>query len=249
MRKIFAYILKLKFAPSLSSFLFDYETWARLYVLKKYLKNVDPEKNKKIIDVGAGTGRLELALKRTDIHLYDHNAESIEYARKYFPNTTVGTGTKINFDDNSFDYAISIHTLEHIPEDERENFLMELIRISKYGVYLHFPEGNYTELLCKNYLNALEKNGKEPNHWTVEHLEMGLPKKETVEKMLSKQKKIIFSYKYIRNYKIENFYLTTLRTGKYRLLNFLLSPPFAILSFVLMNSKPTIELVVIGNTK
>ena len=249
MKIFFCYIFELRFAPNLSSFLFNYETWARIRALKKFLKKVDPEEKKKIIDVGGGSGRLELAIKRTDIHIYDHNSDSIKIASKYFPNTTVGSGTKINFDDNSFDYAISVHALEHIPENERELFLMELIRISKDGVYLNFPEGEYAELVCENYLKALECNGKEPNKWTVEHLEMGLPQKEIIESILTKQNKFHFSFKHIKNYKAENFYWTKVNASNKLLGKYLVSPFVSLYRHLFMYKKPTAELVVYGMKK
>ena len=246
MKKKIRYIFELRFAPNLSSFLFNFETWARIRPLKRFLNHVDPKEEKRIIDVGAGTGRLEKALNRKDIFIYDNNEHSIIQASSYFPNTKTGSGSKIDYKDNSFDWAISIHTLEHISNRERPDFLLELIRISGEGVFLNFPEGENARLLCINFLKALEKNDLEPNKWTLEHLEMGLPKIEELFDVLSKQSKFIFKHKYIRNYKIENIYWEKVRASNNILIKYFLSPFLSIWSYFLYYKKPTIELLLLG---
>lgn len=157
MKKILRYILELSFFPNLSLFLFYNETWLRLRPIKKFLKIIDPEKNKRIIDIGGGTGRLEMQIGRMDITIYDQDEKSIKIAKNNFKNAIIGTGTNITLNDNSFDWVISVHTLEHIPKRNRKHFILEMIRISKEGVYMNFPEGKYAEKLCKNFISALEK--------------------------------------------------------------------------------------------
>ncbi|HAF30843.1 MAG TPA: hypothetical protein DCG75_17525 [Bacteroidales bacterium] len=239
------YILEFRFLPNVSMFLFNNETWLRLLPLKRFFQFVDP--NKRIIDIGAGIGSLELALNRTDIFIYDIDRVSIDIAKQNFKNTVVGTGSKINFEDDAFDWAISIHTLEHIPKNEREQFILEMIRISKEGVFLNFPEGKYAEVLCKNFLNTLEKNGLPPNKWTLEHLELGLPTVEEVNSILKKQNKFLFKYKLIRNYKAENIYWTRMRTSNSILFKYFTSPLFALYKYANINRKPTIEMILVGS--
>ena len=208
---------------------------------------IDPEKKKRIIDIGGGTGRLELALKRTDVYIYDTNNESINIAKQYFENAIIGTGTMIEFEDNLFDWAISVHTLEHIPKNDRKKFILEMIRISKEGIFLNFPEGGFAKKVCINFLDRLNKNGKEPNKWTVEHLETGVPKVEEIMNIIKEQDKFIFQYKFIRNYDVENYYWENIRASKNVFKVYFLSPFNSLMKYINYTKKPTIELILIGS--
>lgn len=246
MKKALRYFLELRFFPELHLFLFNNETWLRIRPLKLLLQNIDPRKKKKIIDVGGGIGHLELMMNRTDIYIYDLDAKSIEIAKQNFENAIVGTGSNISYNDNSFDWAISIHTLEHIPKTDREKFILEMIRVSSEGIYLNFPEGEFAEALCKNYLHALEKNGKEPNKWTLEHLAMGLPLALEINDILKKQDKFKFSYKLIRNYNSENTYWTKNRASESLVKSYFLSPIQSIKKFLFYNKAPNVEMILVG---
>jgi len=247
MKKILRYLFELRFLPGVSAFLFNSETWLRLLPLKRFFKIVDPENKKRIIDIGGGTGRLELALNRTDVFIYDTDEVSIDTAKQNFKNAISGNGDLSGFEDNSFDWAISVHTLEHIPGNEREKFLMEMIRISKEGIFLNFPEGEYAEKVCLNFLDRLKKNGKEPNKWTVEHLEMGIPRIEGIVNILKRQKKFVIKYFSISNYNAVNFYWTNIRASKNIIKSFFLSPIISVIKYIRYKHKPTVEIIVVGS--
>lgn len=245
-KKKLRYFFELQFMPNVSLFLFNSETWLRLLALKKLFRNIDPNNVKRIIDVGGGTGRLELALKRTNVFIYDANKESIDIAKQNFVNAVVGDGPTIDFEDNYFDWAISIHTLEHIPQVDREHFILQMIRVSKEGVFLNFPEGEYARKLCCNYLESLNKNGKEPNKWTLEHLEMGVPMVEEINEIIKKQDKFIFEYVFIRNYKRENNYWVDIRGSNNIIKAYFLSPFNSLMKYMRYRKLPTVELLLVG---
>jgi len=242
MKKLLRYFFELRFLPNLSSFLFDNEIWLRLRPIKIFLKIIDADKKKKIVDIGGATGRLELRLGRPDIY-----EEAVNIARKNFDNVIVGSGTQINCEDNSFDWSISIHTLEHIPKSERENFILEMIRVSKEGIFMNFPEGEYAEKLCHNFLGRLQERGLELNKWTREHLEKGLPTSEEINTIIEKQEKFHFKLKFIRNYNAENLYWTLIRTRKSRMFKYILSPFLSVYKYLKINSKPYVELILVGS--
>jgi len=245
-KKKLRYIFELRFFPNLSMFLFRYEQWFRRRVFKLFLRAVDPDKTKNIIDIGGGAGRLEKELSRKDIFIYDNHVVDIKKAREYFSNTKVGSGSKIDFPDNSFDWAFSLHTLEHIPKKERGNFILEMLRISKEGIFLNFPEGKYAEKICIEYLEALKKNGKPPNKWTIEHLEHGLPLIEEIIKELSRQDKFVFRYKGIRNYNIEKHYWTKISASGNLIKKYLFTPLISVLGYICRNRYPSGEILLVG---
>lgn len=249
MRDKLSWFFKLKYCPNLSMFLFDYESWSRIYFLKKFLKEVDPMKSKKIIDVGGGAGGLALILNRKDIHIFDINPNAIEAAKKKFTHVTLGDGIKMIFPDNHFDYAISTHTLEHVPIEQRASFLSEMVRISRHGIYLLFPEGQYARLLCESYNKSLLQNGKPENKWTLEHLNMGLPEKELIMSFLKKSNKFDYSYTHVKNYYAENFFWSNFSNINISIIRFIFSPLLSIYRHLKLYSKPSVELLVIGKPK
>jgi len=245
MKKLIRYIIELRFLPGVYSFLFDNETWLRIRPLRRFFRIVDPKATNRIIDVGGGTGRLELAIKRTDVMIYDLNNEFIRIAEENFKHTKVGTGAVIDFPDNSFDWAISVHTLEHVPKTDREKFILEMIRIASNGIYLNFPLGEYADRLCRNFLTALEKKGMEPNPWTIEHLETGLPHLQEIMEILEKQDKFIFRYRVIRNFEAENSYWTKQRTSG-PIKNYFISPWLSIKKLLRYYRLPGVEILITG---
>src|SRR5262245_20198817 len=90
-------------------------------------------KNKKILEVGAGSGLLQ------DI-VGDYTALEIsKSARRFFHKPFVeASATNMPFPDNSFDAIWTFRVLEHIPNPERA--LLEMRRVVKPGGYilLHF---------------------------------------------------------------------------------------------------------------
>lgn len=246
MKNRLKWFLRLKFAPSLSLFLYDYETWSRVYLLKKYLKSVDPHCSKRIIDIGGGTGRLTVLLKRKDIYIYDNSEEAVRKAGALFRNVKVGTGANIDYPDNYFDYSVSTHTLEHLPEESRESFMSEMLRVSKEGIYLLFPEGKHAKLMGERYNEALVNRGRPENRWIREHLEMKLPMREAIESYLQKQSGFTFTYRHLKNYGAETFFWTRLSLSGNLFVRNMLLPLFSIYRHLKLHSKPAVELLVIG---
>lgn len=50
--------------------------------------------------------------------------------------------SELPFESNTFDAAISTHTLEHVAPERRDAFLDEMLRVSRNTVHLIFPLGN-----------------------------------------------------------------------------------------------------------
>jgi len=80
-----------------------------------------------IIDCG-GTGSYKPFLPGVDLTLANPAVNAID-------------ASQLPFGDNTFDAAISTHTLEHVVMERREAFLDEMIRVSRNTIHLIFPFG------------------------------------------------------------------------------------------------------------
>lgn len=100
-----------------------------LYFIKKFRKS-----GLRILDFGCGSGYLmgELQKMGCDTHGVDFEKEAVDYGSEAgVSNLTLGTGSKINYPDSSFDMVTAFDILEHI-KDEKPS-LGELSRVLKPG--------------------------------------------------------------------------------------------------------------------
>jgi GT2 family glycosyltransferase len=80
-------------------------------------------------------------------------------------------------DSRLFDFVVSIDTLEHIPQEQRDSFINRLSKLSKKGIILAFPcsdAGDAVETdkwINKVYTAAFGRDNK----WLIEHFRYGLP--------------------------------------------------------------------------
>lgn len=87
-------------------------------------------------------------------------------------------GTNLPFPDKSFDAAVSIDVLEHVPQSERGVFIRELLRVARHKVIIAAPFANSAE--AEKVVFALTNNP-----WLREHIELGLPKEEQMEALFN----------------------------------------------------------------
>ena len=99
-------------------------------VLVEFVKEINP---KSVLEVGCNYGR-ELKLLENTANLYgiDKSVRQINKARKYLPTGTftVANGSKIPYDDNTFDLVYTVGCLSHNEESKMGKILDELLRVS-----------------------------------------------------------------------------------------------------------------------
>lgn len=138
-----------------------------------------------ILDVGGGQGTIQEFLSPLRYHLciIDINARALLKAAHAQLDIVAGDGCCLPFRDNAFDVVVSVDSLEHIPDTNKEDFCRELKRVSRNYVILHCPADSndnsfqgtvYDTKFLEWYRRRFRKN--EPN--TMEHLESGLPQIE-----------------------------------------------------------------------
>lgn len=117
----------------------------RMYrdILKDLQKHhISAIKQPKILDVACGTGEFLVEAQKLGMDVYgiDLSSYAISFAKKHIDGAfVVGSGEKLPFKANTFDYVTCIGSLEHFPHPERG--ISEMARIlKKDGVCLiHVP--------------------------------------------------------------------------------------------------------------
>ncbi|MBX4258428.1 class I SAM-dependent methyltransferase [Clostridium estertheticum] len=149
----------------------------------------EDEKSFRLLEVGANEHKnLEKFLKN----------DSIVYLDLFIPekysnssNYIKGDATKMDFEDNSFDFVIALDVLEHINPDKRYDFFMELKRVSKYGFIVSAPFSGVgveaSEKRISDYFNTLYD---EKIIWHLEHIKNGFPDLLTYTKFIKDKLKL-----------------------------------------------------------
>ena len=129
-------------------------------VYRRWLKvgQLIPQGNWKIINVGGDPNDDTIKL------LIPHETTNIN------PEFNALDGTKLDYPDNSFDFAISIDTLEHVDEKDREKFVKELVKVAKYKAILACPFDEPYVVEMEKVIYAITQNP-----FLKEHEEKGLP--------------------------------------------------------------------------
>ncbi|HKB88296.1 MAG TPA: methyltransferase domain-containing protein [Patescibacteria group bacterium] len=108
----------------------DFNLWIDYWYQKKFLIETKPNK---ILEIGKGTGTLEMILERDG-----YNFTTLDIDKDLSPDV-VGDVTKLPFKDNSYDTSCAFEVLEHIPFEEFSIALKELRRVSKKYVVISLP--------------------------------------------------------------------------------------------------------------
>ena len=135
----------------------------------------------RVLDVGGRGNMLSMFLPSDDVFYMDPFVESED------KNFIKGDGCAIPLGDQSFDWVTSADVFEHIPKENREDFLRENIRVAKDGVILAAPF--FSKEVARAEVNANESykilSGGQDYIWLKEHIENGLPEEKLVEEFIS----------------------------------------------------------------
>ena len=123
-------------------------------LLKLAEKNFGKPDNIKVLDIGSGVGLVDRHLKGRVKHLYGVDVEEgvVEKAKVNNPEVDyrMYDGTRLPFDDNTFDLCFAINVMHHVPPGLWENFASEMQRVLKPGgiaaVFEHNPLNPLTRL-------------------------------------------------------------------------------------------------------
>ncbi|MDP8245212.1 MAG: methyltransferase domain-containing protein [Candidatus Hinthialibacter antarcticus] len=155
-----------------------FDHYQRYRFVSQILPHIAPDA-KRILDVGGALGRLPLFFPDAEIEVIDCSWEDAPWARIY-------DGSRLPYDDASFDAVVSIDTLEHVPPQQREPFLQEVARVSRDAVLIcgpfHDPDVIQAEAALRDFAETqLELNDR----FLHEHAEYELPPVSLVSEELT----------------------------------------------------------------
>ena len=137
-----------------------------------------------VLDVGGRGNLMKRFLPKDKVFYLDPFVDTED------ENYIKGDGCAIPLKNENFDWVVSADVFEHIPEEKRDDFLSENLRVAKSGVILAAPffskEVEKAEIIANENYKIL--SGGEGHIWLKEHIENGLPSEEKVEKFIASQK-------------------------------------------------------------
>jgi hypothetical protein len=166
--------------------------WVRYTGVIAALEQAVPCNLRKLIEVSSGgRGGIAWALPGTalDICLVDWSAQLLSDTRGGKAWRVCADACQLPFPDNSFDAAVSIDTVEHLPGSLRASFLNELQRVAKAAVVVTCPlqssddtfQARELDLGLHRQIEA--RKGVQPE-WLNEHLAQGHPTQEELSRLL-----------------------------------------------------------------
>ena len=127
----------------------------------------------RVLDVGGYPGVLRHFLNEEH---YEVSVLDVPPDDGTIPNYTQGSGMDLPFGDASFDVVTSLDTLEHIPNNERPQFLSELMRVAGQAVVIINPVQSVENDLAEETLNEFIRWILDAQQEQLaEHREYGLP--------------------------------------------------------------------------
>ena len=130
-------------------------------ILKKYLPYV---KSPRLLDIGCGHGLIHKHLKDTDLEIVgvEMAAEVVALAQQSNPEVVYQShdGKTLPFESQTFDVAMAICVMHHVPKREWASFMQEMKRVIKPGglavIFEHNPYNPVTRHIVAN--NPLDED-------------------------------------------------------------------------------------------
>jgi len=96
-----------------------------------------------------------------------------------------GDVTDLPFGDDSFDVALALDVLEHIPPADRARAIDELVRTTRRRVIVACPTGQDAFAADRRLAARLRGRGMRPPGWLVEHEANGFPERDDLHAWLA----------------------------------------------------------------
>lgn len=157
-----------------------FHQFQRYKMVEIILGEIIQNRNVKILEIGSNEHEnLARIFPNADIYYLDIDLSDEKLKN---PKYVLGDATKFIFEENEFDYVIALDVIEHVKNSDRKKLIDNIVKISKNGFILSFPQGHvnneFLEKRLKSFFGYV-KNMEMP--WNAEHIENGLPSLEDVK--------------------------------------------------------------------
>jgi hypothetical protein len=161
---------------SIKSASFDYVGRYQLIaeIITRYCAFTGTHPNR-VLDVG-GLGSFMEQIISVPVTILDSEVQETSETQ------SIGNGSHMDsIKDGSYDVVVTSDTLEHIPPQDRRDFIREIIRVSNDLVILCAPFGDHGAAKEEAKINELYKSLTGRKHlWLAEHKQYGLPREEEI---------------------------------------------------------------------
>lgn len=162
-----------------------FDQFQRYFTVSKIISKLRCSDKIKVLEVGANAhSNLLSYLPDADITLSDLYDQPVKAGVKFVQ----ADATNLPFEDNEFDFVISLDVIEHVPSMLREQFISECTRVAKTAFVLACPvdfEGA-TKYAEKSANDLFEYFHDVPHPWLIEHADEGLPTANSINLILGK---------------------------------------------------------------
>ncbi|MCK4649345.1 ATP-binding cassette domain-containing protein [bacterium] len=163
---------KKKIAKRKTKYQLPFDVFQRYKMAEEIINQLRTSKRLKILTLGENADDFSLFLPKDEI--YTLNRKSIK--------------KRLPFEDDFFDFAVSLDLIEHLPSKRREQFVSEKLRVSKDCLILGAPFENKNVKLADRILyDFLHSRYGIKYRFLQEHFRYGLPKLEEIYKFLDKR--------------------------------------------------------------
>ena len=158
-----------------------FDQYQRYRLVADILKEVRPKgRTLSILDVGGRTALLRQFLPKDRI-------TAVDLEQSDEPGLVLGDGSRLPFQDGSFDVVAAFDTLEHVPPARRTAFVDECARVASRWVVLTGPYASKRVNEAEERLvDFLREKLKTEHRYLNEHRSHGLPSLGRVERTLHK---------------------------------------------------------------
>jgi hypothetical protein len=165
--------------------------WFRYAQVIEGLKASGTGEMRRLIEVSSGRGGIAWIFRNAGLQvcLVDRSSDLLLDSRGGNAWRVCADACRLPFPDDSFDAAVSLDTVEHLPQPLRAPFLQELKRVAKLAVVVTCPlqsgDGEFQgrEFDLQLYQEIAQRKGVQPE-WLEEHIERGHPTREALCELL-----------------------------------------------------------------
>jgi len=171
------------------------------------IKAMPNYKNLDIAEIGSNSQGIGFYLKKkvTGLDLLKNEVGLARYGE--YLDFVQGDATSLGFKDNSYDVIVSIDTLEHLNDAQREKALSEMVRVSRRWIILALPFKGEAEKYEKRFNELFLKKYGKPNPALEEHQLPDYDKFMSILKNKAALKSRKIDLKVINNLNLDWWYL------------------------------------------